>query len=180
MSERHGRIAAMIIVALSLLGFPLAYHKAVLAPTLVWVGVELTVASGAVTAKVPAGKVAELKLQLQDFCETNVVSKKALWTLIGKAMSSASVIHIWRLFIQEMYVALRCHEIHALKGCIWTKQILRSEWWLLVFLGEQDANITLVYSLDHFLRKGPQILITWDASPYGMSSTLQVEAEFRE
>jgi len=83
MSERHGRIAAMIIVALLLLGFPLAYHKAVLAPTLVWVGVELTVASGAVasgavTAKVPAGKVAELKLQLQDFCKTNVVSKKAL------------------------------------------------------------------------------------------------------
>ena len=78
MSERHGRIAAMIIVALLLLGFPLAYHKAVLAPTLVWVGVELTVASGAVTAQVPAGKVAELKLQLQDFCKTNVVSKKAL------------------------------------------------------------------------------------------------------
>ena len=34
--------------------------------------------------------------------------------------------------------------------------------------------------LDHFLRKGPQILITWDASPYGMGATLQVEGEFRE
>lgn len=67
----------MIIVAWSLLGFPLAFHKAVLAPTLVWAGVEMTVASGSVTGKVPATKVAELKLLLQDTCKANVVSKKA-------------------------------------------------------------------------------------------------------
>lgn len=50
--------------------------------------------------------------------------------------------------------------------------------WLRVFLSGELAGIVRVYSLEVFVGSGPEVTITWDASPYGMGGTLQVAGQF--
>ena len=70
--EKHRkRMACMVIVMWSLMGFPIATHKATLRNSLVWIGVQLQ--DSLLAAAV----------------ERNLVSKKSLRTLIGKAMAIA-------------------------------------------------------------------------------------------
>ena len=58
----------------------------------------------------PASKVAELDKRLEETTQSNVVSKKSLRTLIGKAMATASMLFVWRPFISELYVALQAEQ----------------------------------------------------------------------
>lgn len=64
----------------------------------------------------PASKVAELDKRLEETTQSNVVSKKSLRTLIGKAMAIASMLFVWRPFISELYVALQAEQTHAPNG----------------------------------------------------------------
>ena len=178
--ERTKRLATVSILVWTMLGFPLAFHKAVMSPTLTWVGVKLQLTPTDVRVEVPESKVQELLAMINDCLAANVTSKKVLRTLIGKAMSIASVLYTWRPFLHELYAALHCKESKAPAGCVWTKQLQHSLHWLQCFLSEENGHIVRVFSVQHFLRAGPQVVITWDASPYGMGATLQVDGEFRE
>eukprot|EP00435_Cladocopium_sp_Y103_P074415 s25_g48.t1 len=154
------RTACLVIAMWSVMGFPIATHKAVLSQSLVWIGVRLQVEDRRVIAEVPASKVAELDMLLADAVKSNVISKKSLRTLIGKAMHA--------------------EQTHAPAGCVWTKQITHSVSWLRTFLSGEKAGIINVYSLDVFNNKGPEVIITWDASPYGMGGTLQIQDTYAE
>jgi len=178
--RRIRRVSSMVIVGWLLLGFPLAFHKAVLAPTVLWVGITLQIDDDKVRAEVPEAKVIELTELITEALKSNVVSCKSLRTIIGKAMAIASVIYVWRPFVQELYSALHCTESHAPKGCVWTKQISHSFQWILAFLAGEHGSIVRDYSLAHFRREGPEVIITWDASPWGMGATLQVAGQFVE
>lgn len=180
-SERHRqRMACLVIVMWSLMGFPIATHKATLSSSLVWIGVHLRVESTQVYAEVPASKVLELDALLAASVEGNVVSKKSLRTLIGKAMAIASVLYVWRPFIAELYTALHAEQTNAPRECIWSKQIEPAVRWLRTFLAGEMAGIQRIFSLDVFKGGGPEIVITWDASPFGMGGTLQMAGEFLE
>lgn len=170
----------MVIVMWSLMGFPIATHKATLSNSLVWIGVQLQVDPTQVVAEVPAANVQELDSLLAAAVERNLVSKKSLRTLIGKAMAIASVIYVWRPFIAELYTALHAQQTKAPQGCVWTKQIEPAVKWLRTFLSGELAGIQRVYSLDVFAGSGPEVVITWDASPFGMGGTLQIAGRFIE
>ncbi len=178
--RRIKRVASIVIIGWLLLSFPLAFHKAILAPTVLWVGITLQIENDKVRAEVPEAKVSELKELIGEALKSNVVSCKSLRTIIGKAMAIASVIYVWRPFVQELYSALHCTESHAPKGCVWTKQISHSFQWILAFLAGEHGSIVRDYSLAHFRREGPEVVITWDASPWGMAATLQVSGQFIE
>ena len=178
--RRIKRVASIVIIGWLLLGFPLAFHKAVLSPTVLWVGITLQIENDKVRAEVPEAKVIELKELIGEALKSNIVSCKSLRTIIGKAMAIASVIYVWRPFVQELYSALHCTESHAPKGCVWTKQISHSFHWILAFLAGEHGSIVRDYSLAHFRREGPEVIITWDASPWGMGATLQVSGQFIE
>ena len=160
------------------MGFPLAFHKAVWAPALTWVGVKLQLTVDQVRVVVPESKVQELLTLIGDSLSSNVTSKKSLRTLIGKAMAVASVLYTWRPFLHELYAALHCKESHAPSGCVWTKQIRHSLEWIRCFLSEEKGQIERVFTVQHFLQHGPQVTITWDASPFGMGATLQLDGEW--
>lgn len=112
------RTACLVVVMWSIMGFPIATNKAVLASSLVWIGVRLQIHERTVVAEVPESKVAELDMLLADSLKPNVISKKNLRTLIGKAMATASVIFVWRPFISELYMALHSEQSHAPSCCI--------------------------------------------------------------
>ena len=138
-------------------GFPLATHKTVLSSSLVWIGVQLRIKDRQVEAEVPAAKVVELNELLAEAVKGNLVSKRSLRTLIGKAMQCSRWMHLAR-----------------------SQQIEHAVRWLRIFLSGELAGIVQTYSLDVFMGTGPEVIITWDASPYGMGGTLQVAGRFEE
>lgn len=178
--ERRTRVAAIVLVAWSLMGFPVAFHKATLSNNVVWIGIELTIQEDGIEAKVPEAKVRELQSMMNEALMANVLSKKTLRTMIGKAMSIASVLFCWRPFIQELYVALHVEESMAPPGCVWVKQIRHTLIWLLTFLSGEMAGILRRYNLRNFVGNSSRVIITWDASPFGMGATLQINGRFSE
>ena len=104
--HRTKRLACVIASAWMIMGFPLAFHKATLAPQLVWIGVQLEVKDDTVVAEIPASKVSELIKLLKDTLGSNLVSIKSLRSLTGKLTSVASVIQVWRPFVQQLYKAM--------------------------------------------------------------------------
>eukprot|EP00435_Cladocopium_sp_Y103_P021519 s4006_g5.t1 len=156
--QRIKRLACVIASAWMIMGFPLAFHKATLAPQLVWIGVQLEVKVDSVVAEIPESKVSELIKLLRDTLRSNLVSIKSLRSLTGKLTSVASVIQVWRPFVQQLYKAMHVQDTRAPKGCVWVKQIQHTIAWLLTL--------------------GPVVVITWDASPYGMGGTLQISGTF--
>lgn len=178
--ERRTRVAAIVLVAWSLMGFPVAFHKATLSNNVVWIGIELTIQEDGIEAKVPEAKVHELQSMMNEALMANVLSKKTLRTMIGKAMSIASVLFCWRPFIQELYVALHVEESMAPPGCVWVKQIRHTLIWLLTFLSGEMAGILRRYNLRNFVGNSSRVIITWDASPFGMGATLQINGRFSE
>ena len=178
--EEVKQVATTVAAAWLIMGFPIAFHKATLKTDLTWIGVRLAVEEDKVVAKVTEEKVVELTGLLTELLKGNVVTKKVLRSVIGKAMSIASVIYVWRPFIQQMYTALHSEEGHAPSGCIWVKQIQHACQWLLTFLAGEKAGITREFTLAAYRKQGQRITITWDASPFGMGATLQIEGRFVE
>ena len=176
--HRTKRLACVIASAWMIMGFPLAFHKATLAPQLVWIGVQLEVKDDTVVAEIPASKISELIKLLKDTLGSNLVSIKSLRSLTGKLTSVASVIQVWRPFVQQLYKAMHVVNTKAPKGCVWVKQIQHTVSWLLTFLAGEQLGIRREFTLDAYLRKGPVVVITWDASPYGMGATLQISGAF--
>ena len=179
-SDRTKRLATISILGWTVLGFPLAFHKAVMSPTLIWVGVKLQMSHSHVRVEVPESKVQELISMIDGCLSSNITSKKTLRTLIGKAMSIASVLYTWRPFLHELYASLHCKESNAPAGCVWTKQLSHSLGWLRRFMSEENGHIVRVFNVQHYLQTGPQVTITWDASPFGMGAALQINGEFKE
>ena len=99
--DRRRRLAATIVIAWSVMGFPIASHKAVLANTLVWIGMTLSIRPSSVHVEVPGPKVSELLALVEEASSCNVVSKKALRTLLGKSMAIASIVFTWRPFLPD-------------------------------------------------------------------------------
>ena len=163
--SRIRRVASMVIVGWLLLGFPLAFHKAILAPTVLWVGITLQVTTDLVRAEVPESKVLELKELTLTNLKSKLISCKVLRTIIGKAMAIASVIYVWRPFVQELYSALHSKTTNAPKGCIWTKQVHHSFSWILAFLAGEQGNILREYS--HTLGERVQKWLSLGTPPRG-------------
>ena len=67
-------------------------------------------------AEIPEAKVAELIQLLQEVQKNNVISIKKLRSSTAKVMSVASVLQVWRPFVQQLYTAMHVTETHAQLG----------------------------------------------------------------
>ena len=59
-------------------------------------------------------------------------------------------------------------------GCCWLSQIQIPLDWIQAFLNEHVGDLIRVFSLDAYLRRGPPVVITTDASPYGLGAILEI------
>ena len=106
---------------------------------------------------------------------SNVVSVKALRTLVGKAQSMTSLLYTWMPFVYMLYAVIQSDTIgQAPLGCRWTKQAQVPLRWLQAFLAKQSGNLSRRISLDSYLRRGPFVCITTDASPFGLGAILEI------
>ena len=176
---RRSRLASVISVAWMLLGIPMAFHKAVLSSTVVWIGVSLAVHRNEVVVEVTETKVQELLQLISEAMSSNVIPVKKLHTLVGKCMSIASVLYVWRPFLQSLYAALHGPN-KAPNNCVWTKQVGHTLAWLRAFLLGESGTIRRVYNVEQFYNVGDKVQITWDASPYGMGAFLTINGRVHE
>eukprot|EP00435_Cladocopium_sp_Y103_P035423 s206_g9.t1 len=110
---------------------------------------------------------------------SNVIPAKKLRTLVGKCMSIASVLYVWRPFLQVLYAALHGPN-KAPNNCVWTKQVIHTLVWLRAFLNGESGSIRRVYNVDQYYNSGIKVQITWDASPYGMGAFLTVNGRVQQ
>ena len=59
-------------------------------------------------------------------------------------------------------------------GSIWTKQISTALDWIEVFLDGEPKHITRTFSVSSYMHKGDKIIVTIEASPWGISGILEV------
>ena len=109
------------------------------------------------------------------FLKKNVVQRKTLRTILGKAMHIASLVPTVRPFLTEMYGALYSDTTTNVGDSIWTKQILHSVSWLIAFLSESEAKLERHFDLTTFRGMGKSVSICLDASPWGLGGFLVEE-----
>ena len=173
--EEIKQLAATVLIGWDLLGFPVAYQKASLSSTLKWIGMDIEVRYRAVEVHIPGEKLEEIKAMTRAFLQTNLIPDKELRSYIGKCMNIAGIIYAWRPFITQFYAALlapKCANMPA--HCTWTKQLHQGLVWILAFLDhESQMEITKrVWKLDAFVSTGLDVVIGWDASPWGFGGVL--------
>ena len=172
-----------MLIGWHLMGFPVAYRKAARSTSLKWIGMNLEIHGDAVEVTIPMEKIAEIRTMALEFLGKNVIPDKDLRSFVGKCMSIASVLHVWKPFISQFYAALHSEKaINAPKSCTWTSQVRTGLLWILGFLDHNgDSAITKRrWDLQEFMGQGVEVCITWDASPWGFGARLTVGGKLTE
>ena len=110
-------------IAFLFLGFRMAFNKAQLSPTVVLIGVGLTVISKGVEDFIPKAKLDDLRALIDGMIAVNVVPVKQVRSLAGKAMNIASLLMVWKPCLAPCLACLSKSATRAPRNCSWTRQI---------------------------------------------------------
>ena len=106
------------------MGFSIAYRKAARASSLTWIGMHIGIHDDRVEVVIPPDKKEEIRRIILRFLAGNIVPDKELWTFVGKCMSIASVLHVWKPFMSQLYATLHVEKsLGAPRSGAWTSQI---------------------------------------------------------
>lgn len=167
-----------LLIGWHLLGFPVAYRKASRSVTLKWIGMNIVVGRSTVEVHIPQDKLTEIRVLALQFLSSNVISNKELRSFVGKCMSIASVIYVWKPFVAQFYAALHSEKPASTpKGCTWTSQVKPGLHWILAFLDSHspDCITKRTWDVNEYLSRQQRVVITWDASPWGFGAILTID-----
>ena len=170
---------AILLLAWHALGVDLAIKKGQFGDSIDWIGARFTVLPCAVEATILKHRLDELAVLAKSLlnCKT-VAPLREVRSFTGKAQSIASLLFVWRPFVHMLYAAMGQQQSGAPPNCCWVRQISVPINWILCFLKLQVGDLTRKLSLDTYLRRGPRIIITTDASPWGLGGTLEIDGQF--
>ena len=171
---------ALLMLVWTILGVSLAIDKGQFGPHVDWIGVELSVHSsnsGGVMASILASRMDEIKVMADDIARNNVVGLKLLRTFTGKCQSVASLLFTWRPFIHMLYAAIYCLNGDAPPGCRWVRQIGIPLSWIQAFMAGVSGQLERFFTLDAYLRTGYSVVVTTDASPWGLGAVLEFDGK---
>ena len=171
------RIFALVLLLWSLLGFPVATHKAARGKEIKWIGMHIRLSSDSVSVLIPDDKTKDLEALALNFLRGNVVSRKELRSFIGKAMSIATILLTWKPFITQLNAALhgKLSESNAPEGCVWTKQVSQPLKWILAFIRDLESLHLRTWMVADYSNTGSHVSVTWGASPWGFGAVLVVD-----
>ena len=107
---------SVIVVTWLRLGLRVALHKAKRGKTLVWTGVQYTLVGQGLEITINPELLKEVLEMTVDFMATNLIGAKALREYTGKANFIATIIPIWRPFLNALWAALSKHDQMKLLG----------------------------------------------------------------
>ena len=164
-----------VILFWRILGFPLQFTKGQRGPTVTWIGYTLRSTNVELKISIKPEILWELRSQIANVVKSNVISKKDLQRLSGRANHVAGMIPVWRPFLQELWGALAGEGDNAPPNCIWTSRIKSILAWLDLFLSGVRGTLVRTFSLDTWSNVTQPILITLDASPWGLGGIMEVQ-----
>ena len=169
------RLFSKAIVTWLALGFPLSWHKSSIGAAVDWIGLDSHIKSNCVEVTVPEVKLAELQQLTTDIQRHTVITLKALRSYTGKVQSIASLLHVLRPFVGELWAALHSRS-RAPRRHIWRKQVRHTLRWLKAFLhGQILGGITRKLYLDAYFNRGRRVQVVSDASPWGLGAVRLVD-----
>ena len=176
-------VISTVLINWELMGFPIAYHKALSGTSLVWIGMRISITQTGVEVSIPEEKIQEIRMLLEGFLKTNVIPDKELRSFIGKCMNIAGVLHVWKPFVVQFYAALHSEKPESSpKNCTWTSQIRSGLLWIRAFLDHNSLNTITkrVWDIAEHIGNGSRLVITWDSSPWGFGATLHQDGVMLE
>ena len=171
---------SMLMLAWTVLGVTLAIKKGQLGKQIDWIGATFNIADtdrGTVVVTIMEARLADLLQLARAILAENVVAVKVLRTFTGKAQAMASLLYTWRPFVHMLYAVIHGPAPDGMHNCRWVRQIHAPLHWLIAFLSGVSGNLERKYTVDSYLRKGDSIVITTDASPYGIGGVLEVNGK---
>ena len=115
----------------------------------------------------------ELRSQIARALTGNVISKRELQRLVGRANHVAGIVPVWRPFLQQLWGALAGDGGNAPSKCIWTSQVRSALTWLDLFLEGVRGTVVRTFSLETWSNVAQPFLITLDASPWAWVVSLR-------
>ena len=161
------------------LGISLSLRKGQVGANVDWIGYSLAIRADMVVATILMSRLEDVRQLIDRALGSNMVPIKELRTLVGKVQSLASLLYIWRPFVHMFYASMHSSPSGAAPNCVWTKQIILPLTWVKAFLDQQTGNLERKFSLESHLRRGRQIRITTDTSPWGLGAVLEFEGEIK-
>ena len=128
-------------------------------------------------ASILASRMDEIKALAEDIIARNVISLKELRTFTGKCQSVASLLFTWRPFVHMLYGAIYAPPGDAPAGCRWVRQCIIPLQWILAFFAGTSGQLERFFTLDAYLRIGYSVVITTDASPWGLGAVLEFDGK---
>jgi hypothetical protein len=168
-------VVATIIIVSPCLGFPLSYRKGQLGTSVTWIGANLVLQPDVVIASIKQNILDDLKAQLAATLSSNIVSKKDLQSLAGRANDVATLLVVWRPFLQQLWAALSSDTSAAPRNCVWTKMFRKAVIWLTAFPEGTTGSITRPFSVLAYMGQHDCLEFILDASPWGMGGILFVD-----
>ena len=150
------------------MGFPLAFPKAALGPSVNWIGASLSIHPLGLEAQAKADILDDLTADLDAIEPTNVVPKKAVRSLAGRGSHVATLVPAWRPFLAELWAALATDPAGAPPKCIWARQICPTTSWMRAFIAGRAGIISLLFRLAAYMNLGTPLQIVTDAFPWGI------------
>ncbi|CAE8627265.1 unnamed protein product [Polarella glacialis] len=172
-SQRKNDLILCLLIWL-VLGFPMSFPKAHSGKSLAWIGVQLTIGPGCISAEITAERLAELLCATERFLQLNVLPLRDVRSFVGQCQHVANTITVWRPFLADIWAALGAEPSGAPANCMWQRQISTALHWLRAFLRRQRGSLKRVWTLSAYLGSASQVLITADASPFGTGAWLSI------
>jgi hypothetical protein len=172
-SQRKNDLILCLLIWL-VLGFPMSFPKAHSGKSLAWIGVQLTIGPGCMSAEITAERLAELLGTTERFLQLNVLPRKEVRSFVGQCQHVANTISVWRPFLADIWAALCAEPSGAPANCLWLRQISTALHWLRAFLRRQKGSVKRVWTLAAYLGSASQVVITADASPFGTGAWLSI------
>ena len=178
LAERRLYITMMVLVWRAL-DFKLAFPKGQTGHKVTWIGGTLEIHSNnfritGITATVQESIVADIVVDLDAFLRLNIITKKAIHSLIGKLSHAAGLLILLRPFLDPLWTAWAADDLPGMRGRIWKRQIQTELRWCRAFFLGEGPIVQRFFSVASYTRSGTRVEIGTDASPWGLGGYLSV------
>jgi hypothetical protein len=168
-------VVATMIMVWRCLGFPSSYREGQMGTSVTWIGANLVLQPDVVLASIKQNILDDLNAQLALAMSSNVMSKKDLQSLAGRANHVATLLVVWRPFLQQLWAALSSDTSAALRNCVWTRMFRQAVVWLTAFLEGTSGSTTRPFSVLAYMGRQDCLEEIPDASPWGMGGILFID-----
>ena len=168
--SRRTHLFTVALLAITLVGFPMAWGKGVLGTDVQWIGARLTVVSAGIQVAIPEDKLEDLRKQTIELRTMAVASKRTLRAFCGKLSFVAGMVPTLRPFVRMVWAALAAAS-RLPAGIIHVRRFIVALEWLKALFEGLHGPLIRVFNITEVRADGGDYIAT-DACPWGFAGVL--------